>query len=84
MMNPLSDPPSFLKECFSLQVLNIYLICLKSVRPEPVLNFNPNYLIRVINLLMSIISGNIINNNFSGVNKTAHNICNASFFAPCG
>ena len=33
---------------------------------------------------MSIISGILLIVTFSGVNKMAHRICNASFFAPCG
>jgi hypothetical protein len=33
--------------------------------------------------LISIIS-NIVDYNFSGVKRTAHKICKASFFAPCG
>jgi hypothetical protein len=27
---------------------------------------------------------NIVDYNFSGVKRTAHKICKASFFAPCG
>src|SRR5690606_40407428 len=46
--------------------------------------FTPKFPNSLISLLTSIISGILVIVTFSGVKSTAHNICNASFFAPWG
>jgi hypothetical protein len=43
----------------------------------------PKFSKSVISLLISIISGILLIITF-GVKRTAHKICKASFFAPCG
>jgi hypothetical protein len=52
---------------------------LEKCKARPVLNFTPKLPNKSDQFINVNNIWNIINNNFSGVNKTAHNICNASF-----